>query len=294
MSTDRIEIAAPAKVNLFLEILGRRDDGFHEIETVMQTVDLCDTVILTSCGDGISLECDSATVPDGPDNLAWKAAAVMSELAPGRGVAIKLIKRIPVEGGLGGGSSDAAAVLRGLNTLWDVELGADRLEELAAGLGSDVAFFVRGGTALCTGRGEKIAPIPSVNVLHFVVAVPDFGASTAKIYHNVKLPLTANVKSVKFLIEGVSAEVSVRDISGLVFNRLEQSAFELYPDLVSLRDLLLASGLSGALLSGSGSCVFGIAEDEGSAAEIAELIARQPGIAEAHAVASIAAPAAED
>ena len=290
MSAPRsVEILAPAKVNLFLEALGRRADGYHEIVTVMQAVSLCDSITLSDSPGGISLACDDPRLPTDGRNLAVRAAELMlGETRAEAGVRIGLSKAIPVEAGLGGGSSDAAAVLLGLNRLWDMGLSDDRLAELAAGLGSDVAFFIRGGTALCTGRGEKVQIVRHPNVLHYVLAVPDFGAETGKVYKALKLPLTENVKNVKVLIERLRAGATpVRDIGPLLFNRLEEPACGLYPDLVSLKEKLLGLGCEAALVSGSGSCVYGIARGREEAREVAERLEGQGSLSAVRAVESL-------
>ena len=259
-----IEIQAPAKVNLFLEVLGLRDDGYHEIATVMQAVSLCDTLRLTDSAEpGIPLWCDRDDIPTGSNNLAVRAAELMiAETGAQRGVHIELTKRIPVAAGLGGGSSDAAAVLVGLNRLWDVGLDRGRLEQMAADIGSDVAFFIHGGTALCTGRGEKVDLVQSPHVLHYVLLVLNFGMDTRAIYKDAKLPLTENVKNVKIILDELcGGEVPLRNIASQVFNRLEEAAGRSHPELMPLKVRLCELGCKGALVSGSGSCVYGIAAD---------------------------------
>jgi len=280
-----VEIQAPAKLNLFLEVLGKRDDGYHEIATVMQTVSIFDRVRLSrrpGPGD-VTLHCDgptSAGVPGGPGNLAHRAAELMmAEADCDCGIDIALTKSIPVAAGLGGGSSDAAAVLVGLNTLWDVGLGVPRLEEMAAEIGSDVPFFIRGGTSLCTGRGERVAPLASPHTLHYVVATPELGAETHNVYERVDLPLTANVENVKLIVERVTDPgATSREVASLLFNRLEEPACGLYPGLVLLKERLARLGCEGVLISGSGSCVYGIAAQQDAAREMAHELAKEGGL----------------
>ena len=293
-----VEIQAPAKVNLFLEVLGKRDDGFHEIVTVMQAVDIFDHIRLRRHSEGVTLRCGgpaSDSVPEGPENLAFKAAERMIAEAVGRpGVEIDLTKRIPAGGGLGGGSSDAAAVLVGLNRLWDVGLPPERLEGIAAELGSDVAFFVRGGTSLCTGRGEKIKPLASAHVLHYVVATPGFGSQTHRVYEKIRLPLTENVKNVNLLVERWSDPgVDPREIASQLFNRLEEPACELYPGLVSLKERLTRLGCERVLISGSGSCVYGIAAQQEAACEIAGRLSGEGDVAGVDVARSLSAGSCE-
>ncbi len=159
-----INMKAPAKINLFLEILGKRDDGFHEIETIMQEIDLVDKLQFEEIEEGVRLECSNRNVPVNEDNLVCKAAMlIQNECGIKKGVSISLEKNIPVGAGLGGGSSDAATTLKALNLLWDIGLNDEELMTFAGKLGSDIPFFIKGKTALCCGRGEKITPVESKN-----------------------------------------------------------------------------------------------------------------------------------
>ena len=188
MTIERVVARAPAKINWTLEVLGKREDGYHEVRTELQTIDLCDTVMLTHA-DSIELEItgDCAALADEPveDNLAYRAAALlMDRCGYAGGVRIALEKRIPVAAGLGGGSSDAAAVLRGLRALWQLDLTDDDLIRTAADLGSDVPFFVFGGRARATGRGEQIQPLPDAPPQEIVIGVPPGrpAGKTARMY----------------------------------------------------------------------------------------------------------------
>src|SRR5262244_2012072 len=177
----RLALSAACKINLALEVLGRRDDGYHEIATVMQAVDLSDKLVLEDA-DVLELRTTASDVPTDGTNLALKAALTLREMAGvSRGVRILLDKRIPVAAGLGGGSADAAAVLVGLNRLWRLRWPVVRLDEVAISLGMDVPFFLRGGTALATGRGERIERLRSGS-LGLVLVNPRFEVSTAQMY----------------------------------------------------------------------------------------------------------------
>ena len=183
----KLRLAAPAKINLALDILGKRQDGFHEVAMIMQSVDLHDTVELTLCGSGISLACDSKELPCDQGNLAFRAAELLAQLCGVKqGVHIGLTKRIPLAAGLAGGSSDAAAVLRGLNVLWKLSLTPHDLEKMAARLGSDVPFCLWGGTALATGRGEILTPLPNFAGYGVVLANPPLQVSTSWVYGNYR------------------------------------------------------------------------------------------------------------
>src|SRR5262245_62048232 len=186
---DSVVAWAPAKVNLFLEILSKRADGFHDLATLMVAVNLFDTLVFRSAPEGIALTSNRPDLSSGPDNLIVKAAALLQKRS-GRnlGTAIRLVKRIPMQAGLGGGSSDAAATLLALNRLWDLELTREDMADLGAQLGSDVPFFVLADTAWCTGRGEIVDPLPVGARLHFVLVCPPFGCSTAEVYRGLSWP----------------------------------------------------------------------------------------------------------
>ncbi|MFL6546160.1 MAG: 4-(cytidine 5'-diphospho)-2-C-methyl-D-erythritol kinase, partial [Candidatus Udaeobacter sp.] len=180
--------SAPAKVNLFLELLAKRADGFHEIETLMVAVSLADTLTVMSAAD-LSLTCSDPTLPVGDSNLVVKAAKVLQgKTGCTSGATIHLEKRIPAEAGLAGGSSDAAATLLALNELWDLQLANESLCTIAADIGSDVAFFLNLPSAWCTGRGEVVTPVQSPAELHFVLVCPPFGISTPAVYKGVTVP----------------------------------------------------------------------------------------------------------
>ena len=170
---NRISLKAPAKINLFLEILGKRNDGYHEIETVMQEIDLVDNLQFEEIQEGVRLNCNDKNIPSDENNLVCKAAnLILNECGIRKGVLISLEKNIPVGAGLGGGSSDAAATLKALNLLWKIGLNDAELMEFAAKLGSDIPFFIKGKTALCSGRGEKITPIEVKSEMNYLVIFP--------------------------------------------------------------------------------------------------------------------------
>lgn len=267
-----VTVRAPAKINLFLELLSRRADGYHEIVTVMQALDLCDTVIVQRASDGITLTVDDPALPTGQDNLAYRAAALFfTEMAMETktktktrgGVRIDLQKRIPVGAGLGGGSSDAAAVLRGLNRLYGCGLSAEALERLAARLGSDVAFFVRGGLARCTGRGEVITKLASRCQPYFLLCAAPIEVPTREVYRQIQddeKALRGSQCRDAAPLEAALAAGDLQKLPDALFNRLEATAIRLYPELARLRELLRRH-LDGALalqLSGSGGCFFAL------------------------------------
>ncbi len=268
----KIQVAAPAKINLFLEILGKRPDGYHEIETVMQEVSLCDTIYLENCDAEVALTCTNPKLPTGEDNLILKAVRLFQkESGINRGVKIHLDKKIPVGAGLGGGSSDAVATLLGLNKLWRAGYDEKQLVSLAGKLGSDTPFFVRGNTALCRGRGEIVTPY-SLNVrYHYIIIYPRFEVSTATVYRNFKINLTKNLKDVTVFLRSLVSG-NPEKLGTCLHNRLEEVVFKLYPDLEEIKRKLTQLGFCGVLLSGSGSALYGLCKEERDLKEIGQRI----------------------
>jgi 4-diphosphocytidyl-2-C-methyl-D-erythritol kinase len=272
---DGVEILAPAKLNLFLEVLGKRPDGYHDIESLMVTVDLHDTLTFRDDPSGqITLVCDDPSLPTGPTNLVVKAAEQL-KLATGssRGVRIDLKKVIPAEAGLAGGSSDAAATLVGLNRLWNLGASGELLDQVAATIGSDVAFFRQGPCAVCRGRGEIVEPWPIFEPLHFVLVCPPVGVSTALVYRNLVVP--DRPRSVGAILEALETG-DVKALGRSLFNRLQPVAESLEPSLGAIRGALTTladPSLDGSLMSGSGSAYFGLASDRDAAEDAARRLA---------------------
>lgn len=263
-----IHLKSPAKINLFLEILRRREDGYHEIETVMQTVGLYDDIHLRPSRSGTRLSFEGRDVPSGPENLAFRAVELLKRRYEIReGVHIHIVKRIPVAAGMGGGSSNAAAMLRGLNRLWDLGLSVGELRALASSLGADVPFFVTGGTAVCRGIGEQVQPLPFPGEMPLLLVHPGFPLPTAEIYTGLKMPLTSPPRDSKIMISAIR-KTAVKKISEALFNRLEESVFERAGFLFELKKELRKAGAEGALVSGSGATMFAIASDPAGAARL--------------------------
>jgi 4-diphosphocytidyl-2-C-methyl-D-erythritol kinase len=258
----KIKVAAPAKINLFLEILGKRPDGYHEIETVMQEVSLCDYISLEEYNGGIEFTCSNPKLTTGGDNLVLRAVRLLQkELGVFRGVKIHLDKRIPIGAGLGGGSSDAVATLFGLNKLWQIGYDDKKLISLAAKLGSDTAFFAIGNTAICKGRGEIVTPYPLQVKYNYIILYPGFEINTATVYKNFKFDLTKKLKDVNFLLKTLSSG-DTEKLGLCLHNRLEEVVFRLYPRLEELKKALEKLNFSGILLSGSGSALYGLYKGE--------------------------------
>lgn len=252
---------AYAKLNLGLRILGRRDDGFHDILSVFQTVDLCDRLVFRPAGQGqIILSCDDADLPVGPENLVYQAVlAFRSYTGMDRGVEVVIEKRIPMAAGLGGGSSDAAAVLRVLNRAWEAGLSNRELREIGASLGSDVPFFVRQkGTAIVSGRGERLRYVPwSVDVV-YVLICPGFQVHTKWAFANYKKTLTGHGEYDNF-IHSVK-DLPVSDFFDCIENDFLPLIVQTYPETRGILSRLTDAGALVASMSGSGSTLYGVFE----------------------------------
>ena len=264
----KIKIAAPAKINLFLEILGKRQDGYHEIETVMQEVSLFDYIYMENYDKNVVFTCSNPKLSAGEDNLVVKAVRLLqNESKTYRGVKIHLDKRIPIGAGLGGGSSDAVATLVGLNKLWRIGYDEKQLMSLAGKLGSDTPFFVVGNTAICKGRGEIVTPYPINVSYNYIIIYPRFEVNTAMVYKNFKNSLTKNLKDVSFFMrEFISGNPN--KLGAILHNRLEDVVFKLYPDLEKIKKALSKFNFCGVLLSGSGSALYGLCKEEMDLKEI--------------------------
>lgn len=265
-----LTLKAPAKINLCLAVLGKRPDGYHEVEMLMQMVGLYDEVRVSRTGPGISVECDVPAVPSGRNNIAYRAAAEMLKLAGGaHGLKIKITKRIPVAAGLGGGSSDAAAVLAAADRLLGLGLGPDRLSEIGARLGMDVPFFLHGPTAVARGRGEVLTPLPPLPNLRLLLINPGFETSTAWVYNNLRLGLTKKAGCNKI------HRLTVGNIAESLRNDLETVTQAAHPVIAEIKQELLANGARGALMSGSGPTVYGIFSSEDARQRAAERLDRR-------------------
>ncbi|AUI36838.1 4-(cytidine 5'-diphospho)-2-C-methyl-D-erythritol kinase [[Bacillus] caldolyticus] len=259
----RLSIKAPAKINLSLDVLYKRPDGYHEVKMVMTTIDLADRIELVALPeeDAIRIVSQNRFVPDDCRNLAYQAAKLLKETFSIRqGVAISITKHIPVAAGLAGGSSDAAATLRGLNKLWQLGLTLDELAELGAKIGSDVAFCVYGGTALATGRGEIITPIPSPPPCWVVLAKPPIGVSTAEVYRNLELERVSH-PDVDAMVRAIERQ-DYAAICRLVGNVLEEVTLKKYPEVAHIKEQMKRFGADAVLMSGSGPTVFGLIEHD--------------------------------
>ncbi len=272
---DALVVWAPAKVNLFLEVLAKRADGYHEIATLMVAVSLYDTLEFKEETSGeIRLDCDIPTLSTGPENLVRRAATFLQQQTGcRRGASIRLAKRIPVASGLAGGSSDAAATLGGLNRWWELGLPPQELMTLGAKLGSDVAFFFSTPAAWCTGRGEKVAPVTLEKPLWFVLACWPVGLASPDVYGGVTVPEAPQTGEE---IRRALAEGNVEEIGRRLHNRLQPVAERRIPQLALLRGRLESLGPAGQLVSGSGSALFALCRDRSEALRIARELPHGP------------------
>jgi 4-diphosphocytidyl-2-C-methyl-D-erythritol kinase len=266
---------SPCKVNLLLNILGRRADGFHDLETVMQPVNLCDDLTFERVGTGITLSCNDKSLPVDGGNLVYRAAEkFFSAAGISDGVKIHLEKRIPLAAGLGGGSGNAATTLLALNELFGNPLALEKLSEIAAGLGSDIPFFLQRRPALAVGRGEKVQSLenfPALANKAILLIHPGFGISTPWAYQNLRrFPDALNGRKgrAQKLISLLQAK-GLMAAAGEFYNSLEAPAFEKFSILMLFKEFLAANGAV-ALMSGSGSTTFAICENLASAESVAE------------------------
>lgn len=255
-------VKAPAKINLTLDVLYKRPDQYHEVEMVMTTVDLSDRIGLELRKDEmIVIHSTNGFIPNDNRNLAFQAAQLLKNTYNVKtGVSITIEKEIPIAAGLAGGSSDAAATLRGLNKLWGLNLSLDTLAELGAKIGSDVSFCVYGGTALATGRGEKIQHLPSPPPCWVVLAKPKVGVSTAQVYGSLNLD-QVNHPNTKEMIRALE-EKDYNLMCESLGNVLETVTFKLNPEVVMIKEQMKRFGADAVLMSGSGPTVFGLVDSE--------------------------------
>lgn len=259
-----MKLFSPAKVNLFLHVTGKRDDGYHDIFSLMCPVSVFDEItIRVMKSGGITVECDHREVPSGEANIAHRAASLFfKETGIKGGVSIWIRKRIPVSAGLGGGSSNAASVLSYLNNHFGSPLSHDRLMRLGGSIGADIPFFIYGKPAIATGIGDKITPYRLLSDLPVIIVHPPISVSTAAVYERYNLTLTNNEKTSKVLS---FTEESGFDFSRHMANDLEKVTALLYPEIGNIKNTLLGLGAVGALMSGSGPTVFGVFADKKTA-----------------------------
>lgn len=262
---NRIEIKAPGKINLSLDVLHRRPDGYHEVKMIMQTVELHDLVVLERIPAGIEIECGCPWVPNNEGNIAYKAAQLLvSSYSIDSGVRIKIKKMIPVAAGMAGGSADAAAVMKGMNKLFNLGLGMDELMKLGKNIGADVPFCMKGGTMLAEGIGEVLTKLPSFSGVDIVLVKPKIGVSTAWVYKNLDIARIKERPDTQLLMEALEHK-DKKLISHNMKNVLEMVTIQKYDIIEEIKSRLVNLRALGSMMSGSGPTVFGVFEDRQSA-----------------------------
>lgn len=257
---DTVYEGALAKINLTLDVLGKREDGYHDLQSIMQTISIRDDITLhLGTGEPWKLECDKDWVPTDEKNLAWKAAKVFFETLgkDPNGLTIQITKRIPSQAGLGGGSADAGAVLRALNRYYDSPLSVYALCELGAQVGSDVPFCTLCGTAMVEGRGERLRKLPDIPEMFFVVCKPDFSVSTPELYQKLDEAAIARRPDQRAM-EAAIAKGDLAEIADKLGNVFEPVVISEHLELNYIKSILNSYGSYGQQMTGSGSAVFGI------------------------------------
>ena len=268
-----LTLQAPAKVNYRLDVIRRRPDGYHDLRMVMQRVNLCDTITITLTETpDITVTCGRKGVPDGPGNIAWKAARAMLDLSDcGVGADIEITKNIPVAAGMGGGSSDAATVLMGMNELLGLGLPEHRLMEIGVTLGADVPFFIFRKTALAEGIGEELTPMPAMPGVWVLLVNPGVHVSTAWVYRSLQLTNQSGLDKLPELYR------NIEDICSIFSNDLEAVTIPAHPVIAEIKETMLREGAAGAMMSGSGPTVFGLFRERESAERARDVLGNDTG-----------------
>jgi len=260
-----LKVKAPAKINLTLEVLGKRRDDYHEIRSVFQTIDLCDTLYLEA-GRGIAFQCDMPEWTAEKSLLNKAVSLLQGATGCQKGAGIRIEKRIPLMAGLGGDSSDAAALLRGLNKLWNLRLSAKKRQQIAANLGSDVTFFLHGGTGLVEGKGEKITPLPALPKMWVVLVAPDVPnapGKTGRMYAALKQEHFTDGKITEKFVNNLHKNVTFE--ASMLFNTFENVAGDIFPGLKVYQEHLIKLGARNVHLAGSGPALFTMFKDKAQA-----------------------------
>lgn len=263
----KITIAAHAKINLSLDVLKRREDGYHELEMIMQQLALKDVITIEEKSSGFTIDSNSKSIPLDFSNLVYKAYKILSEkFNTNKGIHIQIEKNIPVAGGLAGGSTDAAAVLKGLNTLWELNLSKEALMNIGLKIGADVPYCIMGGTALARGIGEKLTKLYSFSDRLVLIANPGFSISTAYVYNNLKLDKITDRPQIQAMLKHIENGDTELVAKGMK-NVLETVTIKENPILNNIKEQMLAHGALGSLMSGSGPTIFGIFNDSSDMAK---------------------------
>lgn len=275
---DSIIIKAYGKLNLSLDVIGKRPDGYHNLEMIMQTVNICDTLTMSVRDDDkISISTDLEGLTCGEDNLVYRAIDMLrKEFGISKGVEVHLEKKIPMAAGMAGGSADCAAALKGMNQLFNLGLDNKALMERGVKLGADVPYCVVGGTALCEGIGEILTPLKQLTGMHLVIATPDVNISTPWVFKRLVLNENTIHPDTKLLLKAVD-DGDMKLLAGNMYNVLETVTASEYKEIGELENIMKNGGALGSIMSGSGPTVFGIFEDESKALAVYDAIKENGG-----------------
>ncbi len=271
-----VRLKTPAKINLYLKVISKRSDGYHNINTLLQMISLYDSLTFKEIDKGVELIIKEPSIPKEKDNLVYQAALkFIKEFNIKKGVRIHLKKDIPLAAGLGGGSSDAAATLIGLSRLWRIQKSRKRLIKIGATIGADVPFFFYGPLAFAFGRGDNVYPLTPVRVTWLVLINPGFPVLTGKVYNEIdKFILTKGTDNIK-IPTFRRINLGIESLKDFLYNDLEKVAIGMYPEIQVIKEELLECGAKGVLMSGSGPTVFGIFLDRYSAKRVGELVKKR-------------------
>lgn len=270
---DKLELKAYGKINLGLDVIRKRPDGYHDLDMVMQMVDVYDDVILTRLeGTEIVVRTDTTVLSNGKDNLAYMAAKMlMDEFGIAQGLEITIRKRIPIAGGMAGGSSDCAATLKGVNQMFDLGLGKEELMERGVRLGADVPYCILGGTAIARGIGEILTPLPTPPKCHVIIAKPPVSVSTAFVYGNIKPDKIEKRPDIEAMVSAIKAQ-NLYKLAESLYNVMEDITVPKYPIIQEIKTVMLENGALNSIMSGSGPTVFGLYDDIEKAEQTVELL----------------------
>ena len=268
---EKLELKAYGKINLGLDVIRKRADGYHDLDMIMQMVDVYDDVILTKMeGEDIVVRTDAAVLSNGTDNLAYMAAKMlMEEFEITQGVEIKIRKRIPIAGGMAGGSSDCATTLIGINQMFDLGLSQKELMERGVKLGADVPYCILGGTAIARGIGEILTPLPAPPKCHVIIAKPPVSVSTAFVYGNIQPDRIEKRPDIEGMVDAIKKQ-DLYKLSEQLYNVMEDITVPEYPIIQEIKAVMLDNGALNSIMSGSGPTVFGLYDDKNKAEQTVE------------------------
>lgn len=268
---DKLELKAYGKINLGLDVIRKRTDGYHDLDMIMQMVDVYDDVIITKIeGSEIIVKTDTTVLSNGKDNLAYMAAKIlMDEFGITQGLEIKINKRIPIAGGMAGGSSDCATTLVGVNQMFDLGLSKEELMERGVKLGADVPYCILGGTAIARGIGEILTSLPTPPECHVIIAKPPVSVSTAFVYGHIRPKEITKRPDIEEMANAIK-EQDLYKMSKLLYNVMEDVTIPQYPVIQDIKNVMLTNGALNAIMSGSGPTVFGLYDNEEKAKQTVE------------------------